>query len=165
MVEVVRQETIRCSPEAWLELVLDVERYARVDDKIGAIRWTRRSGDLHEFKFWPRLPGGRRPPALPIVSQMRLTPGQRIDVRLAPLPRNITGHLTSRFRASFSCVPVDGGVRVTRCISFDFRAPMRWLIEPVMRRTMPASVERELRLAKELLEGLTPPAEQSRPVR
>ena len=157
MVEVERHETIRCSPEAWLGLVLDVERYAEVDDKIGPIRWTRRRGDLVEFKFWPRLPGLRLP-ALPIVSQMRLTPGERIDVRLAPLPRNVTGHLSSSFRASFSCVPQDGGVRVTRYIAFEFRGPARWLVEPVMRRTLPASVERELRLAKSLLEGDAAPA-------
>ena len=85
-------------------------------------------------------------------------------MRLAPLPRNITGHGASRFRAGFSCVPVDG-VRVTLSISFDFRAPMRWLVEPVVRRTMSTSVERELRLVKELLEGPTPPAEQSHAVR
>lgn len=157
MVEVERHETIRCSPEAWLSFVLDVERYAEVDDKIGPIRWTRKRGNLVEFAFWPRLPGLRLP-ALPVVSRMWLTPGQRIDVRLAPLPRNITSHLASRFRASFSCAPHDGGVRVTRAISFEFHPPGRWLVEPVLRRTLPASVERELRLAKSLLERSDSPA-------
>lgn len=128
-----------------------------MDDKIGPIRWTRRRGDLVEFSFRPRLPGLRLP-ALPVVSQMRLTPGQRIDVRLAPLPRNVTSHLTSRFRASFTCVPHDGGIRVTRAISFEFNPPARWLVEPVLRRTLPGSVERELRLAKALLERSDSPA-------
>lgn len=151
MVEVELQETIRCSPQAWLEFVMDVERYAEVDDKIGPIKWTRREGNLIQFKFRPRLPGIWLP-ALRIVSQMRLTPGRRIDVRLAPLPRNITSRLASRFRASFSCEPYDGGVRVTRTISFDFNPGVRWFIEPVLRRTLPGSVERELRLAKQILE-------------
>jgi Polyketide cyclase / dehydrase and lipid transport len=152
MVEVQLSETIACRPEAWLALVLDVRRYATIDDKIGPIRWVRRDGDLVEFKFWPRLPGLSLP-ALPIVSQMRLTPGRRIDVQLAPLPRNITSRAASTFRASFSCEPDGEGVRVTRAIFMDFRPAVRWLVEPVLRRTLPESVARELRLAKQMLEG------------
>jgi hypothetical protein len=41
---------------------------------------------------------------------------------------------------------------VTRAISFDFSPLVRWWVEPVLRRTLPASVERELRMAKQLLE-------------
>jgi hypothetical protein len=155
VVEVVRSETIACRPEDWLELVLDVHRYAAVDDKIGPIRWVRRHGDLTEFRFTSRLPGLPLPgPA--IVSQMRLTPGRRIDVRLAPLPRNLVSHLLTRFRARFSCEPADGGVRVTREIALGFVPPVGWLLERVLRRTLPLSVERELRLAKEVLEGAGP---------
>ena len=152
MVEVELQETIRCSPQVWLEFVMDVERYADVDDKIGPITWTRREDDIVRFKFRPRLPGLRLP-ALRIVSQMRLTPGRRIDVRLAPLPHNVIARFTSRFRAGFSCEPHDGGVQVTRTISFDFNPGVRWFVEPVLHRTLPGSVERELRLAKQILEG------------
>lgn len=151
MVEVELEESIRCSPEAWLNFVMDVHRYASVDDKIGPIRWARRTGDVLEFKFTPRLPGLSLP-ALRIVSQMRLTPGRRIDVRLAPLPRNLAGRLTSRFRASFACEPENGGVRVTRAIEFSFNPVFRGYFEPVLRCTLPQSVERELRLAKQILE-------------
>lgn len=162
MVEVELSETINCSPEAWLALVLDVERYATVDDKIGPIQWVRREGDLVEFKFRPQLPGLHLP-ALRLVSQMRLTPGRRIDVQLAPLPRNVTSRAASTFRASFSCEPHDEGVRVTRAISFSFNPAVRWFIEPVLRRTLPVSVERELRLAKRILEreweGMEPTVE------
>jgi len=151
-VDVMRSETIRCRPERWLDLVLDVHQYAAVDDKMGPIKWVRRDGDLTEFRFTPRLPGLRLPqPA--IVSQMRLVPGERIDVVLAPLPRNLSSRVVVRFRASFSCAAVPGGVRVTRMMSFRFAPPMRWLVEPVLRRTLPVSVERELRLAKQLLES------------
>lgn len=156
MIEVERQETILCSPDNWLEFVLDVDRYAEVDDKIGPIRWARRSGNLVEVQFWPRLPGLRLP-MLPITSQMRLTRGQRIDVRLAPLPHNLTTHAASKFRASFSCVPLDEGVRVTRRISFELRRPAKRLVEPVLCRTLPNSVDRELRLAKLILEQAGPP--------
>jgi hypothetical protein len=58
----------------------------------------------------------------------------------------------SRFEASFSCVPVAGGIRVTRWIAFDFAAPARWLLEPLLRRTLPADVEAEIRGAKAVLE-------------
>lgn len=160
MVEVELEETIQCSPQAWLDFVLDVRRYAIVDDKIGPIQWTRRRGDLVEFKFRPRLPGLRLP-ALRIVSQMRLTPGSRIDVALAPLPRNITSRLASRFRASFSWTPRNDGLRVRRAISFDFSPAVRWWVEPVLRRTLLASVRRELQLSKEILENGFPSTTES----
>lgn len=151
MVEVELEESIRCSPEAWLDFVMDVHRYAGVDDKIGPISWARRTENVLEFKFKPRLPGLSLP-TLRIVSQMRLTPGRRIDVQLAPLPRNLTSRLTSRFRASFACEPESGGVRVTRAIRFSFNPVVRGFFEPVLRSTLPQSVERELRLAKQILE-------------
>lgn len=156
MIEVEREETIHCSPESWLEFVLDVHRYTDVDDKIGPIRWARRRGNLVEFKFRPRLPGVHLP-ALPIVSQMVLTPGSRIDVRLAPWPRNMTSRLLSRFEASFSCRTQNDGLRVRRSIFFDFLPPIRLRVEPVLRQTLPESVERELRLSKAILQGTVHP--------
>lgn len=152
MVKVVRCTTINCRPQEWLDLVLDVHRYAAVDDKIGRIHWVRRHGDLIEFRFTPRLPGVRLP-SPPIVSQMRLTPGERIDVRLAPPPRNLISNTAVALRAQFSCEVVAQGIRATRMLSFDFAPPLRWWLEPVLRRTLAASVERELLLAKQLLES------------
>lgn len=150
-VDVMRSETIRCRPQRWLDLVLGVHQYAAVDDKIGPIKWVRRDGDLTEFRFTPRLLGVPLPqPAM--VSQMRLVPGKRIDVVLAPLPRNLSGRVWSDW-AWFSCEAIPECVRVTRMISFKFAPPLRWLVEPVLRRTLPVSVERELRLAKQLLES------------
>lgn len=152
MVTVERSATIRCSPQMWLDLVLDVRRYATVDDKIGQIKWIRRDGNLTEFCFTPKLPGLALPqPA--IISQMRLKPNERIDVVFAPLPRNLLIHAAVRFHASFSCERLEEGARVTRMISFQFSPLLRWGIEPKVRTTLPASVDRELRLAKRLLEG------------
>jgi polyketide cyclase/dehydrase/lipid transport protein len=152
VVKVALEETIACSPEEYLDFVMDVERYRQVDDKLGRILWTRRQGDVLQFKFLPKLPGFRLPP-VGTVSSMRLVPGARIDVELAPLPHNALSRGMSTFRASFSCAPVDGGVRVRRTISFDFNPLVRWIFEPVLRRTLPTSVERELRLSKTALEG------------
>ncbi|PSK89608.1 carbon monoxide dehydrogenase subunit G [Murinocardiopsis flavida] len=152
MVEVTVAEVIRCTPEEFLAFVLDPEAYARVDDKIGAIDWVRREGDLTEFRFRPKLPGVPGP-APKLVSQMRLTPGERVDVRYAPLPQNRLNHRLSRFAASFAAAPADGGTRVTRTISIDFAPFARWLLEPILRRTLPADVAKEIHAAKAHLEA------------
>jgi hypothetical protein len=86
------------------------------------------------------------------VSQMTLTPGKRIDVRLAPPPRNRVNHFIATFRASWACVPDGDRTQVRRRISFDFNPLVRWIFEPVLRRTLAGSAERELRLAQQILE-------------
>ncbi|WP_326953273.1 hypothetical protein [Amycolatopsis sp. NBC_01286] len=67
-------------------------------------------------------------------------------------PENRLARRVSTFEASFSCVPVDGGVRVTRRIVFGFAAPLRPLLEPMLRRKLRADVEAEIRGAQALLE-------------
>ncbi|MFC4585779.1 SRPBCC family protein [Sphaerisporangium corydalis] len=152
MVEVTVREVIRCTPEEFLEFVMDPERYAEVDDKIGPIDWVRRTGDVTEFRFRPALPGVPGP-APKLVSQMRLTPGERVDVRYAPLPRNRLNHRLSRFAASFAAERIDGGTRVTRTISIDFAPFVRWMLEPILRRRLPADIEKEIRQARNRLEA------------
>ncbi|MFD1930028.1 MULTISPECIES: SRPBCC family protein [Nonomuraea] len=152
MVHVTVEEIIRCTPEEFLEFVMDPERYATIDDKIGPIDWVRRTGDVTEFRFRSALPGIPGP-APKVVSQMRLTPGDRVDVRYAPLPHNRLSHRVSRFQASFVAEPVDGGTKVTRTIAIDFPPVIRWLLEPILRRTLPPDVEKEVHGAKTHLEG------------
>ncbi len=150
MVEVTVAETVSCPPEAFLALVMDPRRYAEVDRKLGPIDWVRREGDVTEFRFRSRLPG--LGPGPKIVSRMTLTPGERVDVVLPDRPENRLARRVSTFEASFSCVPVDGGIRVTRRVAFGFTAPLRLLLEPVLRRTLRADVEDEIRGAKAVLE-------------
>src|SRR5439155_22651948 len=95
------EQTIRCSPEEFLDFVMDIERYAEVDDKLGAFDWVRREGNLVEFKFRPILPGIPGP-APKMVARGRLTPGERIDVTLAPLPHNKLFNRLMTFAASFA---------------------------------------------------------------
>jgi hypothetical protein len=151
-VKVEEQIVIKCPPDKYLDFVMDVDRYVAVDDKIERIIWVRKDGDFTEFKFQPRLPGFRLPEP-PAVSQMRLTPGKRIDIKLAPLPRNKMNHRMSKFSASFQCDQADGGTLVTRMVSFQFIPLVRWFFEPILRRNLPGSVRRELQLAKEILES------------
>nr|WP_042191230.1 SRPBCC family protein [Kibdelosporangium sp. MJ126-NF4] len=152
MVKVEVESVFACSAETYLEFVMDPQRYSEVDDKIGDIGWVHREGDVCDFLFRPSLPGMSLPEPK-AVSRMSLTPGERVDVRLAPVARNMVNRWVSKFSARFSCVPVDGGIRVTRMISFDFNPVVRWFFEPRVRQSLQASVEREHVLARPLLEG------------
>ncbi len=148
-------ETIECTADELLEFVMDPERYTEVDSKIGPIDWVRREGTTTEFRFrgvLPGLPG----PAPKMVSRMSLTPGERVDVRLPPIPANRLANLVSDFSASWVCVPSDGpvgGTTVTRTVRCGFRPPVKWVAEPILRRTLRPDVEDEIRQAKAHLES------------
>jgi len=153
MVRVQVTETIACTPDEFLEFVMDIERYAQVDKKISPILWQRREGDLLEFACRPTLAGLPQPK---VVQQAALTPGRRIGISLSPLPRNRLAHAIAHFEASFVCAPVDGGTEVTRTLEFRFTPAVRWLLEPLLRRRLPAEVRDEIRLAKRYLETAKP---------
>lgn len=142
-------EKISCTPDELLEFVMDVERYAQVDRKIRPVQWARRDGNLTEFCFRPRLVGI---PAPPSVAQMRLTPGKRIDITLAPPPANRMTRMASEFDASFVCTPVEGGTRLVRTLNFRFKPWLRWLAEPLLRRRLAEDVRDEVQLAKQYLQ-------------
>ncbi|WP_370591195.1 SRPBCC family protein [Saccharopolyspora montiporae] len=149
VVRVQVQETVRATPEEFLGLVMDIERYAQVDKKINPVLWRRRDGDVVEFACRPKLAGLRQPK---VVQYARLTPGRRIDIGLMPLPANRIAHALARFAASFECEAVEGGTRVVRTLEFQFTPPARWLLEPLFRRRLEDEVRAELRLAKHHLE-------------
>ena|SRR5690349_12317448 len=151
MVEVTIEEIMRCTPDEFLELVMDPRRYAEIDRKLGPIDWVRRDGNVTEFRFRSALPG-LPGPGPKVVSRMTLTPGERVDVQLPERPENRFARRVSTFSASFSCVRVADGIRVTRTIACGFKGPVRWLAEPILRRTLPADVEQEIRGAKRLVE-------------
>ncbi|HXT91172.1 MAG TPA: SRPBCC family protein [Trebonia sp.] len=145
-ISVVRTETILCEPAAFLEFVLDIEGYAKVDDKIVPVLWSRRDGDVVQFACRPKIAGLR----LPKVEQiMRLTPGERIDIALTPLPANRLGHAVARFEASFACRAVPGGTEVVRSLQFRFTPGFRWLLAPLFRRRLPAEVQVEMARARQ----------------
>ncbi|WP_028921207.1 SRPBCC family protein [Pseudonocardia acaciae] len=151
MIRVQVRETIGCTPDEILEFVMDIERYAaEVDDKIRPVTWARRDGNLVEFECRPKLAGVRQPK---VVQQVRLIPGRRIDISMSPPPRNRLQHAIARFDASFECAEADGGATlVTRTLTFRVTPAMRWLVEPLLRRRLPAEVREEVRLAKQHLE-------------
>jgi hypothetical protein len=131
---------------------MDIDCYAEVDDKIRPVYWSRRTGNVLEFQFRPKLPA-LPVPAPKLIQRVELTPGKRIDITNAPLPRNKIGNRVSRFRASFVCRPVDEGTAVTRTIEMTFPAPMRWLLEPVLQERLQAAVDDEMDRAAARLEN------------
>jgi Polyketide cyclase / dehydrase and lipid transport len=142
-------ETIACPPDELLGFVMDPERYAEVDRKMRPVLWVRREATVTEFKFRPRLAGLPGPPT---ISRMVLTPGERVDVELAPPPANRFARMASDFTASFVGTPVEGGTELVRTLNFDFRPVLGWLLERLLRRRMTAAVRDEVRLAKQHLE-------------
>lgn len=149
MLRVRVEETIQVEPEEFLETVMDIERYARIDKKIHPVLWQRRDGDLLEFACRPRLAGLRQPK---VVQYARLTPGRRIDIGLVPLPRNRIAHALARFRASFECWSVREGTCVVRTLEFRFSPLVRWVLEPVIGRRLEDEVREEILRAKRELE-------------
>jgi hypothetical protein len=150
MLSVETTETIACTPDELLDFVMDPRRYATVDRKIRPVRWVNRDGDFCEFGFRPSLVGVPGPPA---VSHMSLTPGERVDARLAPAPKNRLTRLLLELDASFVVTPVDGGTHLVRRLDYRFRPAVRWLAEPLLRRALARDVREEVRLAKEHLES------------
>lgn len=147
-------DTVRCTPDEFLEFVMDIERYAEVDEKIRPIYWARRAGNTTEFQFRPKLPGLPMP-APKLVQQVRLTPGDRIDIANAPLPHNKIGNRLMDFQASFVCRSGAGGTVVTRTVEMTFPRVVAWLAEPILARGLQAAVDLEVAQAKTYFEHRT----------
>jgi hypothetical protein len=148
MFEVVVEETMNCTADEFLEFVMDVHRYAEVDDKIGSIDWARREGDLTEFKFRPVLPGIPGP-APKMVMWVRKIPGKRIEMSLAPLPHNKLNHrLIKKFDSVFEVEPVADGVLVRSVNTFAIAPFARWLMEPILRGKLPNNIAAEMERAR-----------------
>ena len=151
MVIAAAQQRMACSADEFLEFAMDVERYSEVDDKLGPMDWVRREGNLVEFKFRPAMPG-LPGPTPKMVARGVLTPGKRVDVELSPLPESKVWHRLMKFEASFVCEPVEDGILVTRTMSAELTPAVRWLIDPILRRNLPANIDDEVRQAKHYLE-------------
>jgi hypothetical protein len=153
MVEARVQKIMACTPDEFLEFAMDVECYAGVDDKLGPFDWVRRDGNFVQFKFRPAMPG-LPSPAPKMVAQGILTPGRRVDVSLAALPQNKLWNRVMKFNASFACEPVDSGTLVTRIMAAELNPIVRWLVEPILQRNLPGSIEAEIEQAKVYIENL-----------
>lgn len=139
---------IRATAEQVLALVMDVQRYAAVDAKIGAIHWVQRSadGDRVTFRFTPRLG--------PVPALLRST--QHITRRgegLLITPEPSWTDRLARFQATVECAPHGHGVLVRRRLAFWLAAPLRPVLGPALRRWLAKDVPAELEGARRVLEG------------
>ena len=154
MLKVVVEETMNCTPDDFLEFVLDVHRYAEVDDKIGKIDWAHRDGNTTDFKFRPVLPGIPGP-APKMVMRVARVPGDTIEMSLAPLPHNRLNHRLIRFDGTFECTQVEGGTHIRSVTTMDVTPAARWLMEPLLRRNLAANIRAELDRAKVYMDRQT----------
>jgi hypothetical protein len=143
--------TLHSSADEYLAFVLDVERYRQVDDKLGPIDWVRSEGNVTEFRFRPKMP--LMPWSPKVVSRMTLTPGERIDIQYAPKPHNRLARAMSSFSAFFVVEPTSGGIRVTRSVTISLPLLLRPVERLTLGRRLQASVERELALTPDVLDG------------
>ena len=149
MAEGTATTTLACSADEYLAFVLDIERYRKVDDKIGPIDWVRTDRDVTEFRFRPKMP--LMPWSPKVVSRMTLTPGRRIDIDYAPPPANRLARALSSFRAFFACESIEGGIRVTRSVTISLPVLLRPVERATLGRRLQKSVERELELTPAVL--------------
>jgi hypothetical protein len=155
MAHVEVERTIHCPPQRFLELALDVQGYARFDDRVASVQAVRRvDAELVEVVYRPRLPGLPLPEP-PVVALLTVEPGRRIDVALAPPPANRLQHRMARYTASFAGEPDGDGTRARRTVSYEFARPLRWLFEPIVKRGLARSVAREMDQVKAYLEAGT----------
>jgi hypothetical protein len=128
--------------------VLDFERYMRADTKIARVDWIRWDGDRAEIRYAGKLRGL---PASTTVQVIDVQPHRRIDVRSKP---GTPQHAACRFHGWFTFDDLgDGRTRVTHREEFDFRPPLRWLVEPRLRDWLAEDTRHEVTRMKEMLEA------------
>jgi Polyketide cyclase / dehydrase and lipid transport len=62
-------------------------------------------------------------------------------------------HAFLRFHGSFVLEPLGATTRVTHREEFSFRAPLGWVVEPMLRRWLAAAMNDEMTRLKDLLES------------
>ena len=129
-----------------IDFVLDLNRYKQADTKITRVLASRFDGDTGEVRYAGRLRGIPGPAMVNVVSVDR--PG-RIDFRSKP---GTWQHALLRFHGSFVLEPSGTSARVTHREEFSFRAPLAWVIEPVLRGWLTSVMEDEMTTLKSLLE-------------
>lgn len=141
--------TVRASPGEVFAFVIDLERYRQADHKIGRVGEVHRSGDRGTVRFSGRIrglpgPSGTYPFTL---DESRLVFGTPIagPARL----------FLAFFEGSFDCEATTEGTRVTHREMYRFKAPWRWLAEPLLRRWLERDTADEMVRFKTLIDAAT----------
>lgn len=130
------------------EFVLDPEQYRKADLKIGTVHSVRWHGDRAEIHYSGRFRGLPTPSVRQIIT---VQPYRRVDVRSKP---GTFAHLMSRFHGIFTFDELPGGAtQVYHREELDFPAPLKWLIEPLLRTWLEGDTPEEVLRLKMLLEA------------
>jgi len=147
MIEGKGETVIHRPPEEIFDFVLDMDRYRVADPKIAKVYWEAWEGDEGRMKFGGRLRHLRAPP---IVVHITLDRCRSIDIRADE--STWLGRMV-RFHGSFAVEDLgDGSCRVQHLEQFNFRAPLRWIADPLFRSWLAADTEAEMGRLRELIE-------------
>jgi hypothetical protein len=141
-------ELIRRPAKDIYEFVLDLEQYRRADLKIGTVHSVTWREDHAEISYSGRFRGIPTPAVRQTVT---VEPYHRIDVRSIP---GTLAHFASEFHGLFTFEEIgDGTTRVFHREELVFRAPLGWIVEPLLRDWLANDTPEEVRRMKVLLES------------
>jgi hypothetical protein len=144
MIDVSATATVQCSAQDVIDFVLDVERYRHVDHKIGRVLKTETLDGDHIVIFNTSMRG------LPARARQRMHVIGTERIEVSPMPSWQDNLMT--FRGLFELTPVADGVQVRHAYHFDFKPPMRWIVEPYIRGWLAQGIEDEVQDLKLALE-------------
>jgi len=129
------------------EFVLDPERYKQADLKIGTVHSVTWHGNRAEIHYSGRFRGLPTPSVRQVIT---VQPYRRVDVRSKP---GTFAHFMSRFHGIFTFDELGAGAtQVYHREELDFPAPLKWLIEPMLRAWIEDDTPQEVLRLKKLLE-------------
>lgn len=141
-------QRIRRSAKDIYDFILEPEQYRRADTKIGRVHSLQWNGDSAEICYSGRFRGFRTPAVRQVIT---VEPYRRIDVRSKP---GTFAHLVVPFHGLFVLEELgDGTTNVFHREALDPPVPMKWLLEPLLRRWLEQDTPAEMVRLKQLLES------------
>ena len=141
-------QVIRRSAKDIFDFILDLEQYRKADTKIDRVYSVQWESDSAEIRYSGRFRGLSTPAVRQVITIDRY---RRIDVRSKP---GTLAHLFAPFHGLFILEELgDGTTKVFHREAIDSPAPIKWLIEPLLRRWLEEDTPAEMVRLKRLLEA------------
>jgi len=141
-------QRIRRSAKDIYDFILDLEQYRKADTKIGHVYSVQWSGSSAEICYGGRFRGFPTPAVRQIIT---VEPYRRIDVRSKP---GTFAHFVAPFHGLFVLEELgDGTTKVFHREALDAPVPVKWLVEPLLRRWLEQDTPAEMVRLKRLLEA------------
>jgi hypothetical protein len=146
MIESIAEATIKRPPEAIIAFVTDLEQYKLADWKIGRVLECRHEGDAFIMRHDGKLRGV---PGPAVSLEMRVN---GMELRYKDIP-TFPSRLALTFDGGFDLFPNGEHTRVVHTERFRFKAPVRWVAEPLLRTWLQQDIEKEMVRLREILEA------------